>query len=53
MNKIMNAELVYGNMGEGNKNTISPLSGKAVTILGEGSIKSAVSLKDIEKKQGL
>jgi len=44
MNKIMNAELVYGNMGEGNKNTISPFSSnKNVKIIGEESIKSAIS----------
>jgi len=44
MNKIMNAELVYGNMGEGNKNAISPYSSnKNVTIIGEESIKSAIS----------
>lgn len=47
----MTTELVIGNIGDNNKNTISPYSSnKNVTVIGEDSIKSAVSLKDIEKK---
>ena len=52
INKIINNELVIGSKGDVDQEQIStPISkGKEVTVLGEESIKSAISLQDIERK---